>query len=181
MLPQYIWRKSLSKTKMRCSNVVLEDNEETSRVCVLSFPTICSPLPSRVDANNYPHLHGLKLADYSDSEDSIDVLSGSDYYWDFVTSEIVRGDFGPTAVNSKFGWLLSGPTESVINQETTVTNLTIAGNSNSLFDYAQDTLVDTSKQFWETESIGITEVSEITKSHDGFNEQVRKGRCGEGQ
>ena len=93
--------------------------------------------------------------------------------WDFVTSEIVRGDFGPTAVNSKFGWLLSGPTESVINQETTVTNLTIAGNSNSLFDYAQDTLVDTLKQFWETESIGIKEVSEITKSHDVFNEQVR--------
>ena len=140
---------------------------------MLSFPTICSPLPSRVDANNYPHLHGLKLADYSDSEDSIDVLIGSDYYWDFVTSEIVRGDFGPTAVNSKFGWLLSGPTESVINQETTVTNLTIAGNSNSLFDYTQDALVDTLKQFWETESIGIKEVSEITKSHDGFNEQVR--------
>ena len=93
---------------------------------MLSFPTICSPLPSRVDANNYPHLHGLKLADYSDSEDSIDVLIGSDYHWDFVTIEIVRGDFGPTAVNSKFGWLLSGATESVINQETTVTNLTIA-------------------------------------------------------
>ena len=54
-----------------------------------------------------------------------------------------------------------------------MTNLTIAGSSNSLFDYAQDTLVDTLKQSWETESIGITEVSEITKSHDGFNKQVR--------
>ena len=54
-----------------------------------------------------------------------------------------------------------------------MTNLTIAGNSNSLFYYAQDTLVDTLKQFWETESIGITEVPEIKKSHDGFNEQVR--------
>ena len=127
---------------------------------------------SHVDANNYPHLHGLKLAHYSNSEDSIDVLIGSDYYWDFVTSEIVRGDFGPTAVNSKFGWLLSGPTESVINQETTMTNLTTAGKSNSLFDYTQDALVDTLKQFWETKSIGIKEVSEITESHDGFNEQV---------
>ena len=78
MLPQYIWRKSLSKTKMRCSNVVLEDNEETSRVCVLSFPTICSPLPSLVHANNYRHLHGLKVADNSDSEDLIDVLIGSE-------------------------------------------------------------------------------------------------------
>ena len=151
----------------------LEDvNEETSKVCVLSIPTICSPLPSHVDTNNYPHLHALKLADYSNSEDSIDVLIGSDYYWDFVTSEIVRGDFGPTAVNSKFGWLLSGPTESVINQETTGTNLTTAGKSNSLFDYTQDALVDTLKQFWETESIGIKEVSEITESHDGFNETV---------
>ena len=53
-----------------------------------------------------------------------------------------------------------------------MTNLTIAGNSNSLFDYTQDALVDTLKQFWETESIGIKEVSEITKSHNGFNEQV---------
>ena len=103
----------------------------------------------------------------------IDVLIGSDYYWDFVSSEIVRRDFGTTAVNSKFGWLLSDPTESVINQETTVTNLIIAGNSNSLFDYTQDPLIDTLKQFWETESIGIKDVSEITKSPDGFNEQVR--------
>ena len=98
--------KTFRKQKCDVLTLFLEDvNEETSRVCVLSFPTICSPLPSRVDANNYPHLHGLKLADYSDSEDSIDFLIGSDYYWDFVTSEIVRGDFGPTAVNSKFGWL----------------------------------------------------------------------------
>ena len=127
--------KTFRKQKCDVLTLPLEDvNEETSRVCVLSFPTICSPIPSRVDANNYPHLHGLKLADYSDSEDSIDVLIGSDYYWDFVTSEIVRGDFGPTAVNSKFGWLLSGPTEAVINQQK-------AGNSNSLFDYTQDALV----------------------------------------
>ena len=52
--------------KQRCDvlTLYLEDiNEETSRVCVLSFLTICSRLLSRVDANNYPHLHGLKLAD----------------------------------------------------------------------------------------------------------------------
>ena len=165
--------KTFRKQKCDVLTLFLEDvNKETSKVCVLSFPTICSPLPSHVDANNYPHLHALKLADCSNSEGSIDVLIGSDYYWDFVTSEIVRGDFGPTAVNSKFGWLLSGPAESVINQETTVTNLTTARKSNSLFDYTQDALVDTLKQFWETESIGIKEVSEITESHDGFNETV---------
>ena len=57
-----------------------------------------------------------------------------------------------------------------------MTNLTTAGKSNSLFDYTQDALVDTLKQFWETESIGIKEVSEIMESHDGFNEQVYGGR-----
>ena len=156
--------KTFRKQKCDVLTLFLQDvNEETSKVCVLSFPTTCSPLP---------------LANYSNSEDSIDVLIGSDYYWDFVTSEIVRGDFGPTAFNTKFGWLLSDPTESIINQETTVANLTTAGKSNSLFDYIQDALVDTLKQFWETESIGIKEVSEITESHDGFNEQVRfNGQC----
>ena len=86
-------------------------------------------------------------------------------------------------MNSKFGWLLSGPTESVINQETTGTNLIIAANSNSLFDYTQDPLIDTLKQFLETESIGIEDVSEITKSPDGLmsrsvlTDDVMKCRC----
>ena len=49
-----------------------------------------------------------------------------------------------------------------------------------MFDYAQDTLVDTLKQFWETESIGITEVSDITKSHDGFRDlsEISRGEGG---
>ena len=112
-------------------------------VSVLSFPTMCSPLPTKVDASSYPHLQGLQLVDCSDCQDSIDVLIGLDYYWDFVTNEIVRGDFGPTVINSKFGWLLSGPAEFATSSETTVTNLIISGNSNGLFDHSQDPLVDT--------------------------------------
>ena len=93
--------------------------------------------------NRYPHFYGLKLADYSNSLDSINVLIGSDYYWNFVTNEIVRGDSGPTAINSKFGWILSGPTEPAIDSGRTVTNLIISGNSTYFFDDAQDSLVDT--------------------------------------
>ena len=59
--------KTFRKQKCEVLTWFLEDvNEETSRVCVLCFRTICSPPPSRVDATNYPHLHGLKLADFSD-------------------------------------------------------------------------------------------------------------------
>ena len=119
-----------------------------------------------------PHLDGLHLADCSNPQDSIDVLIGCDHYWDFVTNEIVRGEVGPTAINSKFGWLLSGPTESATSSETSVTNLIISGTSDSLFDQAQDPLIGTLKRFWETESIGIKEESEITGSSDCFNENV---------
>lgn len=76
------------------------------------------------------------------------------------------------AINSKFGWLLSGPTDSATSSEMSVTNLIISGTSDSLFDQAQDLLVGTLKRFWETESIGIKEESEITGSSHCFNENV---------
>ena len=166
--------KSFRKQKCDVLTLQLGDrNNESVKMSVLSFPAICSPLPTRVNANRYPHLQGLHLADCSDSQDAIDVLIGSDYYWDLVTNEIVRGDFGPTAINSKFGWLLSGPTEFATSSELTVTNLIISGNNNGLYDPAQDPLIGTLKQFWETESIGIKGDPECKQSSDGFNENVR--------
>ena len=127
-----------------------------------------------LNVSHYPHLNGLHLADCYNPQDSIDVrLIGSDYYWDFVTTEIVRKELGPTAINSKFGWLLSGPTESVTSAETTVTNLIRSGTSDHLFDQTQEPLIGTLKRFWETESIGIKEESEISGSSDCFNENVR--------
>ena len=113
-------------------------HDKTVKVSVLSFPAICFPFRTKVDVTSYPHLQGIQLADCSDSQDSIDVLIGSDYIWDFITNEIVHRDFGPDAINSKFGWLLSGPTEFAASSETTVTNLIISGNSHGLFDHTQD-------------------------------------------
>lgn len=81
----------------------------------MNFPVICSPLPSIVNAADDVHLEGLELADNFDNTESIDVLIGSDYYWDFVSGDSIKGDQGPTAVNSKFGWLLSGPMYCTIN------------------------------------------------------------------
>ena len=165
--------KNFRKQKCDVVTLKLEDrNDEAVKLTVLSFPAICSPLPSRVDSTSYPHLHGLQLADCSDSQDPVDVLVGSDHYWDLVSNEIVRGDFGPTAIKSRFGWLLSGPTEFALSNETTVANLIISGNSNGLSEPAQDHLVDTLKQFWETESIGIKEETPYKQSSDGFNENV---------
>ena len=65
---------------LQLKNHVGEETEITS----LSYPTICSPLPSKVKVN-YPHLEGLALADsLDDSCGDIDVGIGSDYFWDLV-------------------------------------------------------------------------------------------------
>ncbi|XP_068723357.1 uncharacterized protein [Montipora capricornis] len=101
-----------------------------------------------------------ELADHSEpGQESIDILIGSDYYWDLVTNEITQGEFGPTAVNSKFGWLISGPTNmrNTGHDNTTASNLVISGEL--FFDDAKegDEITDMLKKFWETDSIGIIE------------------------
>ncbi|CAB4013086.1 Hypothetical predicted protein [Paramuricea clavata] len=95
---------------------LLGRNGSESKTSVLNFPIICSPLPALVDIFDYPHIRELELADYDEGQgppphDSIDVLVGSDYYWNFVTGETVCGDFGPIAVKSVFlvGCFPEGP------------------------------------------------------------------------
>ena len=63
----------------------------------LTFPVICSSLPLKVDVTKYTHIQALNLAhDFGEGHDSIDILIGSDYYWDIVACETER-DFRPTA------------------------------------------------------------------------------------
>ena len=54
------------------------------------------------------HLKGLQLAHLTENENfEISVLIGADYYWSFVHDHVTRGD-GPTVVQSRLGYLLSG-------------------------------------------------------------------------
>ena len=42
--------------------------------------------------NTFVHLEGLELTDDFDNTESINVLIGSDYYWDFVSGDPIKGD-----------------------------------------------------------------------------------------
>ncbi|XP_070548111.1 uncharacterized protein [Ptychodera flava] len=81
----------------------------------LIIPEISSNLPNYIstELHNTTHLRGLHFAHPVSNAKSIevDVLIAADQYWNFVGDHIVRG-VGPTAVLSKFGYLLSGPIES---------------------------------------------------------------------
>jgi len=112
----------------------------------------------RVNLKDHPHLQELELADSAESTNSIDILIGSNHYWDFVTGESIRGEFGPTAVKSKLGWLLSGPTNNSRNESNvSVSNLVISGESFPNGAKESDEMADMLKRFWDVESLGIVD------------------------
>ena len=61
-------------------------------------PHICEPVSVQpIDTKNYyKYLAELELADSGvvGSNLEIDILIGSDYYWDVVTGRVVKGDGG---------------------------------------------------------------------------------------
>ena len=81
-----------------------------------TVPVICTRLQNQsieVVYQSYPHLQDLKLADnFVDILDfDMDILVGSDSYWNLVTGEVRRESSGPVALNTRLGWVLSGPVD----------------------------------------------------------------------
>ena len=130
---------------------------ERLSVTALSYPTICSTLPVATALNEYAHLSGLELADCSEGTNAgtIDVLIGSDFYWKFVTGKVQLGGFGPVAIYSKLGWLLSGSIDSSLFTGDTYTHLILAKSSMTTIPEVSDPVQDIIRKFWDTESIGI--------------------------
>ena len=81
---------------------------EMLEIAALVVPLICSPLTSQpitTSGECQEHLLGLELADSADSDDvlEVDVLIGSDWYWNLVTERVIRGKSGPIAIHTKVG------------------------------------------------------------------------------
>ena len=95
-------------------HVMMKTLDGEIEIHLLTNPIICEPLsPQPLDlcVNSYRHLSGLQLADCSDGNTPVEVnlLIGSDYYWQLATGQVSRGDDGPIAVETKMEWVLSGP------------------------------------------------------------------------
>ena len=116
-------------------------------------------LTQQINVEEFSHLDGLELADdiEHDGNEEIDVLIGSDYYWTIVTGEMKKGESDPVAVNSKLGWLLSGPLNDSATPTDMQSNLIISGKSEINYGTSDEehNLVGTLKKFWETETIDI--------------------------
>ena len=60
-------------------------------------------------------LTDLDLADHSRESDllEVDLLIGSDHYWKLVTGRVVCKEGGPVTIQTRLGWVLSGPVEGL--------------------------------------------------------------------
>ena len=162
-------------------NLANKSGGSSVEITAIGFPTICAPLPSSIDASEYPHLDGLELADFdpcssSSNNDSIDILVGADHYWDLVIGDVIHGRNGPTAVISKLGWLLSGWSKQPQSDSSTFSNLILAGErlDNSSVTSDRDDLTTSLKRFWEVESIGIEAIeSDISSKEPDFVRSIR--------
>ena len=129
---------------------------------VVVVPHICDPVQTCSIDTSSPaceHLTGLRLADPGvDGKDvEIDLLIGSDHYWKVVTGGVVRGCDGPTAIETRFGWVLSGPSKEPA--EHTPINFISTHSSHMLrvdADADAEHLDAELKRFWSLESLGIS-------------------------
>lgn len=155
--------------------ICLRDHS-TMKLSLYVILTICEPLigqPIAACVKQYPHLMGLELADLSSPELSkpVDMLIGSDHYWQVVTGTICRGANGPIAVQTKLGWVLSGPFSQDETTQSTI-NLSVAhvlhAESHSIESRALD---DQLREFLELEALEIQ--NEERTLYDDFTAAVR--------
>ena len=121
-----------------CDRVSVElkskQSEFSMQFNLLEVHQICSSLKRqaiRWAQKEYPHLKGLKLADFpseTETELEVDLMLDGDTLWPIMTSEIVHGPSKdqPVAVGTKFGWVSAGPVNSVPRSLPSCVNLTKA-------------------------------------------------------
>ena len=121
---------------------------------LLPIPLICPDLtnqPVSPCRKTYQHLAHLNLADTTDDASArVDVLIGADYYYEFVTGKVIRRRQGPIAIETKFGWVLSGLANFQSHTVSQSMGLVVAM---PVLSASLDTQL---QRFWHLESLGIS-------------------------
>ena len=133
LIRERLFIKTFGKRNSKCKDVdivalnVITSNK-TITIEAICTPHIWDPLANQTVtavSTNYNHVKNLKLADLSNTDNkSINILIGLDYYYLFVTGDIIRGEpKEPLALNSIFGWILCGTFVETIQTNFNVTHL----------------------------------------------------------
>ncbi|XP_045778087.1 uncharacterized protein LOC123875994 [Maniola jurtina] len=134
----------VSTITKRCQAVIQSRlNSYQTKVSFLVLPDISSSLRKSLKPNLYNIPPEIKLADpefYNPS--SVDLLLGADIFWDLLcTNKIYLGKNSPVLQDTKFGYVISGPTGT--------TNIQTISCNFSQFDSIQEQLA----KFWTIEEL----------------------------
>ena len=131
------------------------------------------------DNGVYTHLDGLKFD--AVSPDEITILIGANFPDAHICSEVRRGENGPLAMKTIFGWTLFGPAGSVACQRKNVHCSTIFVGTDPLnsslppqqffvnhltTSREEGSLHDSVERFWLQENVGILPPKEVAMSVD---------------
>ena len=152
------------------------DKLDLTAICV---PTITVPLCKLKIPDAVVHKIGnLKMADNvtTNRKVNIDILIGLDQYWSVMKPGTLSLTESLVALDSKFGWVLSGSFGS--KENTSDTDVHFANLAHTLFTLTTVTDVsDTElKQFWDLESIGIVPKEDMTHDCETLREFEQKIR-----
>jgi len=147
---------------------VVATDGEMIPIRVLIGPVISKPIANRCrqSLTDLQYLRGLRLAHPVTMDDifEISLLIGADFYWQIVGDETVRGE-GPTAVNSRIGYLLSG-----LLPEST-------GKTSHGMDVIAAHVSDTPRpNLWGEELISKTDANKSKRKHDHQPLPIQKKR-----
>lgn len=146
-----------SKIQFKLCNV--EDENKFVNIEALESPEICGALIEAPRGDFIEQILSLniKLSDIVECNEDpqrIDVLIGSDYFWQIVTGRTKRVNPSLVLVETVMGWTAQGPVSQtpIVSQSTSVNAL----NAIISRDIEDEKLTSTYiKSFWELESVGI--------------------------
>ena len=129
---------------------------------VLGTPTICNTIKGQnidLAVEQTEFVKGLQLADTGQHspESKIDILIGSDCSWKVVTAEVKRDSRSEmVAINTIFGWCLSGPFKNKNNiSESNVSLVSSTHVMRVACENNEDQILNNLNKFWNLDSIGI--------------------------
>ena len=129
---------------------------------------MCSSLAHQtieIAQTSYEHRIALKLADSTEGCAELDILIGGDYYWDFLVERLYEGQGGPVAMETLFGWVLSGSVDE--SNHISCTNLISSSHVMKLgCDFVEPVNFDKEVigkvgEFWDMENIGLHDADSI--------------------
>ena len=140
------------------------DGKIKRNLIALDEPKVCGRIPS---VSKGPWLRELKkkniwLTDYNtpNSNPEIEILVGSDYWGSLMTGKFFRLSCGLIAMESVFGWTISGVSNNPKNEESHAMSITTAM-------LAQPMSIE---NLWSLETIGIKDSAEIKSAAEKEDE-----------